>query len=83
MARIIGPRVAREFVSRNRMWLYVIGFISFWLAITMQSAIRDFWTDRVSADILNFTTILSMWIFAAILFPTIGAMLLIHFKFRR
>ena len=72
-------RESTEWVRNKKLIFYIVSFLSFWIALLLQSYIAKFWADKVSVNFLNITTIASMWLLATFILPIIGSILVVYF----
>lgn len=79
---MVSTRMAKAWLEKNRAIFYVMSFVTFWIAISLQSTIAKILADKVSADLLNITTVFIMWTLAVYILPIIGAVILVFFLLR-
>ncbi len=71
-----------EMRERMKRWYYPSSFISFWIAISLQSQISKFLTGKIPLNIINISTIGIMWALAVLVLPMV-LLLIIEMVLRR
>ncbi len=65
-----------EMRERMKLWYYPASFVSFWIAISLQSQISKFLTGKIPLNIINISTIGIMWALVIWILPMVLLMVM-------